>query len=793
MSAGAAEASRLALIAPGALGSNDPPAIAYKHPVTAARAPKAQGRGPTGGHLKRNTFRYALFSGLAAAALAAAPALAQDEHPILKDVRKIQEEVAKMRGLEYQAPVKADVQKPETLKAMIMKSFEEEDSGEEMAKQEKVAKAFGLIPAEYELRAAIIKFLSEQIGGFYDPEKKELFLIDRSGEPGAGGQEQELNDKMVMAHELHHALQDQNFALDRWFDVLGDHEDRVQAYKGLIEGEAQLVGMTYLFGKMGRGSVDMKQLNRMQEMMLKMSPEGAKFRAVPPYLIENMMFPYTQGAEFVQELQRKRGWEGINGYFQNPPSSTEQILHPEKYYVDRDEPVEISLPGGLKKILGEGAEDLAENTLGEFSISLLLRALGVPKPLANKAASGWDGDRYVGYQTKDGRAVVIWLSTWDSEDEAARFESTYAKVLKQERPDSYLERRGTEVLWIHGSKGDELKKLTKRAFMSLKMEGAYQPLPGMLAKPPRSDFDQVEGSEPEAAPSAAPVQKGGGLIRVDSIGLSFALPEGFEAAAEPMDDLREMTAAFFHKGKTHAIRVMAMPFDVEKAGAAATREMSGRGWTVEALETPRGAGLQAVDPNNGDRTVIHMIPGGDNQTLALVVSGRKGDLDELRGLLFGLTPWADYPEGKTEGQVHKILYEGHQVSVPQVLEGAVPGDPAKGVIHGQFSKRSRAIVTVRPARGSDLASFGKRLEMQLEGQSAQVLAAGVVSRGDQAGYEIEFTAKGRHFRQLTVLVGDQLWSVSCSAEAKDFEGLRSQFGTFIAGFSVKAAKKREVY
>ena len=742
--------------------------------------------------MKRNTICGALILGFAAAALSAAPALAQDEHPILKDVRKIQEEVAKMRGLEYQAPVKADVQKPETLKAMIMKSFEEEDSDGEMEKGEKVAKAFGLIPEEYQLRAAIIKFLSEQIGGFYDPEKKELFLIDRSGEPGAGGQEQKLNDEMVMAHELHHALQDQNFALDRWFDVLGDHEDRVQAYKGLIEGEAQLVGMSYLFGKMGQPKIDMKQLNQMQESMLKMSPEGAKFRAVPPYLIENMMFPYTQGAEFVQELQRKYGWKGMDAFFANPPSSTEQILHPEKFHGQRDEPVEISLPGGLKKLLGEGTEELSENTLGEFSISLLLRALGVSKAKANTAASGWDGDRYVGYETKDGRVVVIWLSTWDSEAEAQRFTSTYGEALKKQRPDSYLERRGTEVLWIHGSQGAELKKLTKRAFMSLKMEGAYQPMPGMLVKPPLTDFTEVEQAESATVVSPAPAAAGG-MVRLDAIGLSMALPEGFVAGEEPMEDLREMSVAFFSKGKTHAIRVMRMPFEVKKATADARREMSGRGWEVEALETPRGSGLQALDPNNGDRTLIHLIPGGEALTLALVVSGRKGDLAELRGLLLGLSPWADFPAGKSEGQVHRLLHEGHQVTVPQVLEGSVPGDPAKGVIHGQFTKRSRAIVTVRPARGSDLATFGKRLEKQLEGQEAQILAAGIVTRGEQAGFEIEFSAKGRHFRQLTVLVDDQLWTVSCSAEAKDFDDLRSQFGAFIAGFGVKQAKKREVY
>jgi len=727
---------------------------------------------------------------------AGSQAQAQDDHPILKDVRKIQEEVAQMRGLEFQAPVKADVQKPETLKKMIRESFDEEASAEEMAKQEKVIKAFGLLPEDYELRKALIKFMSEQIGGFYDPEKKELFLIDR---PMGGGPEQKMNDEMVMAHELHHALQDQNFGLDRWFDVLGDHEDRIQAYKGLIEGEAQLVGMSYLFGKMGRGKVDMRQLNRMQEMMMKMSPEGAKFRSVPPYLIENMMFPYTQGAEFAQDLQRKFGWKGMDKFFNDPPSSTEQILHPEKYFGQRDEPKEISLPGSLLKVLGKKTESLYENTLGEFSASLLLRGLGVKKGKANTAVHGWDGDRFAGLETADGRLVVIWLSTWDSEAQAATFEGVYRAALEQKRPGSHLVRRGTEVLWVYGSKGDELNRIVDKSFKSLMTENAYMPLPAMTTKPPLSDFDpnKVRPETTEEAPSTSSsnATKGeGGLVRIDDLGLSFNLPSGFSENDEPIAEFKEMTAAFYSKGETHAIRVMAMPFDVAQAVQQAQREMEGRGWSVaQSRALTRGKGLEAVDEKNGDRTLIHFVPGGQGQTIAMVLSARKGQLQGMRDQLKELAPWVDEPQGPAKADTHRLIHAGYQLSVAQVLDGTVPGDTKRGVIHGQFSKRSRAIVTVRPARGASLDVFGRRLVKQLTTQGAQIVVAGTATRGNQAGFEVEFRRKGRHYRQLTVLMGGRLWTVSCSAQEGDFDGLRANYGALISKFKVTKAKKREVY
>lgn len=725
--------------------------------------------------------------------LGAGSALAQDEHPILKDVRKIQEEVAGMRGLDFQAPVKADVQKPEQLKKMVRESFDEEASAEEMAQQERVIKAFGLLPEDYELRKALIKFMSEQIGGFYDPEKKELFLIDR---PMGGGAEQKMNDEMVMAHELHHALQDQNFGLDRWFDVLGDHEDRIQAYKGLIEGEAQLVGMSYLFGKMGRGKVDMRQLNRMQEMMLKMSPEGAKFRNVPPYLIENMMFPYTQGAEFAQDLQRKFGWKGMDKFFNDPPSSTEQILHPQKYFGERDEPVEISLPGSLLKVAGKKCKKLYENTLGEFSSSLLLRGLGVPKKVANRSVHGWDGDRFLGLETADGRLIVVWLSTWDSEEQAGIFEAAYRAALQKKRPDSHLVRRGTEVLWVYGSKGEELNTFVDKAFKSLLTENAYKPLPAMTTKPPLSDFDpnKVRPEASEAPSSASAASSGeGGLVRIDDLGLSFNLPSGFSSGEEPITEFKEMTAAFYQKGKDQAIRVMAMPFDVPQAVQQAQREMEGRGWKVVKLNPERGMGLKAHDASNGDATLIQFVPGGQGQTIALVLSARKGVLETMRSQLASLAPWVDEPLGPSKADTHRLIHAGYQLSVAQVLDGTVPGDTKRGVIHGQFSKRSRAIVTVRPSRGANLEVFGRRLVKQLTAQGAEIVTAGSAARGTQTGFEVEFRRKGRHYRQLTILVGGRLWTVSCSAQEGDFDDLRDEFGALISRFKVVKAKKREVY
>lgn len=488
---------------------------------------------------------FSLDRALCALALSAAlapVALAQDDRPVFKAVERIRGEIAQKRGLTFQARVPVGLKTPDEIRTMMMSEFEKEAPVEKFQKEEKVVKAFGLIPRDYDLRAKLIEFMAENIGGYYDPEAKELFLVDMSQNPqmqGAQGMQGNM-EEMVMAHELHHALQDQNFDLQRWMNLLEDEDDRLQAYKSLVEGEAQLVGMTHMFKR----EVDLAQMNRMQEAMLQFAPEGKKLRETPAFLVENMMFPYTQGAEFVQQMQKKHGWERITAAFRDPPTSTEQILHPEKFLgAERDEPVEVLL-SGIAGPLGKGAEELDTGTMGEFNVSLLLRALGVSKKDSAKAAAGWDGDAYAGFQTKDGRVVVVWLTTWDSADEAAEFEKLYGGALQKQGRTDHVERRGSEVLWIHGASPAELPLLVRRGFAAVKATISFQPLPGFVERPSADEFGAPaagQSSTPAPASPSSPVApapaadwvtgkwepKDLRTVQGPGASVSFAWPEGF--------------------------------------------------------------------------------------------------------------------------------------------------------------------------------------------------------------------------------------------------------------------------
>lgn len=724
--------------------------------------------------------------------VAAPPALAQEapsqEHPAVKAVARIRLEVARMRGLEYQADVRVGVKSPAELRAMVLQDFEKEAPVDEVLKQEKVFKRLGLLPADYDLRARMIDFLSEQIGGYYDPEKKELFLVDQSQNPAAqvpGAQE--AMDEMVMAHELHHALQDQNYDLSRWFELLSSHDDRIQGYKSLVEGDAQVVGMSYLFKKMGRGDVDIAAFNRMQEMAMRMSPEAAKMRDIPPFLLENLMFPYTQGAEFVQKMQRTHGWERVGAAFNDPPSSTEQVLHPEKFYgPERDEPMELLLPA-FEAILGEGAVELYENTMGEFNVTLLLRALGASKAAAAKAAAGWDGDRFKSYETKDGRVVIAWLSTWDSEQEAQEFEAAYRKVLPADR---HLERRGTEVLLVDGSQGEELADLVRRGFAAVKFESRLVPLPSMTTRPPREDF--VTGETAPRAPAAAAAAPT--LLHLDAPGATLRAPEGFRLTEEPIGQLQQMGSSHLEGPDGARARLIRLPIplaqadqqlqvlvtqgipDVQVGEAERTRVLARDAVVVEFTGTlPRE---KVVSRGR----VLALDLGQDVLAIAVTVPEGKGEPRQVIDAILA-TLWVD---GSPAPGVRRASFGQVSFEAPQGFVAARASAPIVTALEHPTGAKVQ-VARAGAADTDDLHARAAALEAQLplvlEGDF-RLRSSGVTDRGGRPTHELEFEAGGRRTRQLVFDAQGTRWIVTCSAPADRFGEHLAAFGRVLASFSV---------
>ena len=321
--------------------------------------------------------------------------------------RSIQDDVVVIRELEPTTAVDPQVLDEAELQTRIEASFEEDNPEEELAATERLYKALGMIDEEADLADMYIELLGSQVAGFYDPDLNELFVISRSGAVGPA-------ERVTFAHEFTHALQDQHFDLDSMgLDDVGEG-DRAMARLSLIEGDATAVMQAWQTQRL--------TAEEQQEVFAAaLDPEAlAILRRMPTILRDSLTFPYTQGLFLILTLQAAGGWAAVDAAYDDPPASTEQLIHLEKYTA-REAPIKVTLPDDLAPQMGPGWRVGLEDTLGEFQIAVWLReALRRVGP-ANDAAAGWGGDRVtVLHGPSDAWAVAI-VTEWDSVEDATEF------------------------------------------------------------------------------------------------------------------------------------------------------------------------------------------------------------------------------------------------------------------------------------------------------------------------------------------------------------------------------------
>jgi hypothetical protein len=400
------------------------------------------------------------------------PALSPDRKSILKISDEILKDVSVLRGLPAKSPSKSGFKSRKELQDIVVRDLDEETTPAELKSQQRLLARLGLIPKTYDLREETVKLLCEQIGGFYDPRTGEFYLVDWL----------ELEEqKPVMAHELMHAVQDQNFDLKRFDKFPKDKGDQELAIQALIEGEATIVMFNYLFKERG---IDITKvpvpISSLLELAGGTDDERFPILAKTPRAVrETLEFPYIQGAVFVQQFVQKTSWQKIADLYKSELiESTEQILHPEKA-INREHPVEIKIPDLISQ-LGQGWQNSDTDTQGEYGYYQSLAEF-LDKDTAKKASAGWGGDQYSFYDRTDNENnVLVQFSNWDTEKDAEEFFQAYvertnkrypkAKQIVDEKNPSVItynsdegfllvERRGQEILSIEGATENQLKVL----------------------------------------------------------------------------------------------------------------------------------------------------------------------------------------------------------------------------------------------------------------------------------------------------------------------------------------------
>ena len=323
--------------------------------------------------------------------------------------------VARAAGLEFRQPPRAALRSRDEVRRYLLAKVEHELPPERLEGMTATYRLLGLLPDTLDLRKLLVDLLAEQVVGYYDPDSAMLFGV-------AGAQQTEL--QLVVAHELTHALQDQYLPLDSILQL--EHEsDRQTAAQAVIEGQAMIVSLQAFvpdpalilapgFWETARGQVRAMQGGT------------PVFRSAPLVLRESLLFPYLDGAEFVIWWERSE-LKDSTPYGRRLPTSTEQILHPDRY-VKGDAPLTVRFKGAADGVL-------QEDTMGEMELRILDGHLaGRDQRNESAVPYGWAGDRYRTLRTPDGPALVSYV-VWDTARDRDRWlEAGGAQLAAQHRP-----------------------------------------------------------------------------------------------------------------------------------------------------------------------------------------------------------------------------------------------------------------------------------------------------------------------------------------------------------------------
>lgn len=339
-----------------------------------------------------------------------AAALAAEVAPIVEEIR----------GAKFAHPVPVEIVDDQAARAHFKSRISEHWPEEARRAEEVVDAHLGLIPPKTDLEEEVFDVLEEQAGGYYDPDRDTFFVLGDMPRAAA---------PIIVAHELTHALDDQRYGIDRLLAEAEEDDDRSGALEAVVEGSGTVVMTVFIHRQIVAGKLDPKSLLAFQESEV---GKAERLKASPLFVQRSLIAPYILGMAFLLRGELIRIQTGgitpsdLDHAFSDPPRSTEQILHPEKYAA-REAPVDVSVPGGLTALLGAGWTEAGRDTLGEEYLRVWLGQLGASQQ-AFAAAAGWGGDRLALFEGPNGATQLVVITFWDTATDADEFASALGVV-----------------------------------------------------------------------------------------------------------------------------------------------------------------------------------------------------------------------------------------------------------------------------------------------------------------------------------------------------------------------------
>lgn len=331
---------------------------------------------------------------------------------------EVMNEMSEITGWKVKSPLKKTIRTREEIHAYILAEMDDEKDAKERYASTRSAEAFGLIPKNFNLDSFMVDLLTEQIAGLYDPKKHEFYIADWI---------QPDEQRMVMSHELTHALQDQYFHIEAWAKAAKPNDDAELARESVLEGSAMAGMLEYMLKDKGLKLRELPDFD--PSVFVGDLTDTPMLKKAPPFIKDSLMFPYFDGLRFSMTVLRTSGWTGFDAIFAKPPANTQQIMHPSLYRADKvPAPLKVDLPDGVP---GTGWTKLEENAMGEFGWKEVLKQF-LDEEQGKKVAAGWDGDDYATFEQKDTKRLMLFTRVrFNTEEQASGFFAAYREALKK--------------------------------------------------------------------------------------------------------------------------------------------------------------------------------------------------------------------------------------------------------------------------------------------------------------------------------------------------------------------------
>jgi hypothetical protein len=443
-----------------------------------------------------------------------------DEDPLVAMIRETTTAVEQLRGLRRKQNLKVQILDDKLFSAALWAKAKKELTAAVVAAERARWLAFNLAPAAVDPAQALLDVLDEQVAGFYDPFTKQL-VVRKNPPPSAGAVGPE-GLRVILAHEIEHALQDQNFGIPD-MSSLPDDDVRL-ARSALYEGDAMAVMTAFgairehkpVKAAIASGAATLRALDA--QTLLRVSGRSSQLLHAPPVLREELVLPYAGGFALVAEAYRRGGFPVVDRMFKSPPSSVHQILHPEAYFAG-ELPAAVAAP-----LPPAGTRAIAIGRMGELGTRLALEAC-VDKDVVKDIAPHWLGDAYTVVEGPKGVLSLLWTTAW-----SGGVALNVSNVMKLVQPCWQDQVAGgpNPLGWSMGpqSKIASSSELVAVARGTIDLDAAIARQ--LAARPVMPAAAPPLGNVP-APPSAGTTRVDGGRFVSPRLALTGEVPEGFEA------------------------------------------------------------------------------------------------------------------------------------------------------------------------------------------------------------------------------------------------------------------------